>query len=94
VRKSDDIVLWPVYFDSNRTRTEGRRVPKTLGKPSPTIDVIAKAVESLGFSYRLVSGPAHPRHPWRETGLVLIRKEKPKSQILKEIANALQRLTV
>ena len=24
------IVLWPEYFDKNRTRAEGRRLPKVL----------------------------------------------------------------
>ena len=38
MRKLDDqAIIWPVYFDINKTRKEGRRVPKSQAVLSPKI---------------------------------------------------------
>lgn len=89
MRKRDETCLWPVYFDSKRTRAEGRRVPRRLSKPSPTLGMIAKALENLGYSYRLVPEAAHPYLPWKKTGLILVRKVESKNKILKKVAREL-----
>jgi signal recognition particle subunit SRP19 len=89
VRKKDEIVLWPIYFDSKKTRAEGRRIPKKLAKTSPTLGMIEKALRNLGFSYKLVSEATHPHFPWKKTGLFLVKKVKPKNQILKDVAREL-----
>jgi signal recognition particle subunit SRP19 len=94
LRKEDEILLWPVYFDSTRTRAEGRRVPKRLCKPSPTIDMIAKALEDLGLSYRLVSQAAHPHLPWKKTGVVPVKNVGSKNKVLRDVANKLSGLSV
>ena len=41
------IVLWPEYFDKNRTRAEGRRLPKELCVENPDLDIIAKGAMLL-----------------------------------------------
>lgn len=94
MRRRDEVVLWPVYFDSTRTRNEGRRVPRKLARPSPTLGMLEKAVKSLGFQYRTVLGAAHPCLPWKKTGLILVKKVKGKNEILKDVATALSRLSV
>ncbi|MCW4020999.1 MAG: hypothetical protein NWF14_07225 [Candidatus Bathyarchaeota archaeon] len=93
VRKRDEVVLWPVYFDSTKTRAEGRKVPKTIGRPSLTLGMIEKALRSLSLPYKLVPEAAYPRFPRRPTGLVLVRKVKPKNQILKQVAAKLSELS-
>lgn len=94
VQKRDKTVLWPVYFDSTRTRAEGRRVPKRLAKPSPTLDAVGKAVGNLGHPYEVVSEAAHPRFHWKKTGFVLVKKTKPKNQLILEVAQEISRLAV
>jgi signal recognition particle subunit SRP19 len=94
VQKRDRTVLWPVYFDSTRTRAEGRRVPKRLSKPSPTLDAVGKAVGNLGLSYEVVSDASHPRFHWRKIGFVLVKKTKPKNQLVMEVAKEISRLSV
>lgn len=94
MRKRDKVCLWPVYFDSRRTRAEGRRVPRRLGKPSPNLGMITKALENLGHSYSLVPEAAHPYLPWKKTGLILVKKAESKSKILKDVAKELSRLAV
>jgi len=89
MRNRDEIALWPVYFDSTKTRTEGRKVSKRLAKPRPTLEMIEKAVESLRIPYRVIPNAAYPRLPWEKRGLILIKKVKSKNKILKEVASKL-----
>jgi len=94
MRKRDEVVLWPVYFDSTRTRAEGRKVPRRLAKPSPTLSLVEKAVGNLGFSYEVVADAAYPRFPWRKNGLILVKKTKPKKQLITEVAQEILKLPI
>jgi len=89
MRNRDEIALWPVYFDSTKTRAEGRKVSKKLAKPHPNLEMIAEALKNLRIPYRLVPNAAYPRLPWEKRGLVLVKKVKSKNQILKEVASNL-----
>jgi signal recognition particle subunit SRP19 len=94
MQRREEVVLWPVYFDSTRTRTEGRKVPRRLAKPSTTLGMVEKVVGNLGFSYKVVMEASYPRFPWKKTGLILVKKTKPKSQLIMEVAQEISRLTV
>ncbi len=83
------IIVWPTYFDLNRSRNEGRRVPKRLAVPSPKIDEIARAAKQLGLEYEIDPEARYPRIPWKTSGMILIRKNIPKNQVLKEISKKL-----
>jgi signal recognition particle subunit SRP19 len=94
MRKSDMIILWPVYFDSSRTRREGRRLPKKLCVTSPNITMLEKAVKNLGLNFEITLESAYPRLPWIKTGFIIVKKNgKKKSQILREVASELIRLS-
>ncbi|MBS7656650.1 MAG: signal recognition particle subunit SRP19/SEC65 family protein [Candidatus Bathyarchaeia archaeon] len=94
MRRRDEVVLWPVYFDSTKTRSKGRKVPKKLSKPSPNLGVLEKAVANLGFSYKVVMDAAYPRFSWKKSGLVLVKKTKAKNRIIIEVAHEISRLMV
>jgi len=87
--KQNKIVLWPVYFDSTKTRLEGRRVPKSLAAPSPKLEEIRKAVERVGLQPEIVADAANPGSPWQKTGLLTIPKKGSKTKIIREIAKEL-----
>jgi len=89
MRKQNKIVLWPVYFDSTKTRLEGRRVPKSLATPSPKLEEIRKAVEGVGLRHEIVAEAAHPSIPWQKTGLLAIPKKGSKAKTLQQIARKL-----
>ena len=89
MRNRGEIALWPVYFDSTKTRSEGRKVSKKLAKPNPTLDMIEKALRELRIPYRVIPNAAYPRLPWEKKGLILVKKVKSKNQILKEVASKL-----
>ena len=42
-------VVYPAYFDADRSRSEGRGVPMDLAVEEPTVDEIAKAVQQVGY---------------------------------------------
>jgi len=89
MRRQNNIFLWPVYFDSTKTRLEGRRVPKSLAIPSPKLGEIREAVERVGLRPEIVIDAAHPNFSWQKTGLLAIPKKGSKAEILREIAKEL-----
>ncbi|MGC8936687.1 MAG: signal recognition particle subunit SRP19/SEC65 family protein [Candidatus Methanomethylicaceae archaeon] len=88
-RERDYAVIWPAYFDSKRTRLEGRKVPKKLAVESPSIELIFEVCKELGLDPILEKGKRLPRSHWEGTGRVLIRKTKKKNELVMEIAKAL-----
>jgi len=89
MRKQNEIFLWPVYFDANKTRREGRRVPKNLAIPLPKLEEIQKAVKRMGFQLKMVPDAVYPSSPWQKTGLLIIPKKDSKVKTLRKIAKEL-----
>jgi signal recognition particle subunit SRP19 len=89
MQKKDKVILWPIYFDSTKTRTEGRKIPKSYAVQSPRIDELEKVIRRLGFQFQTVINAAHSREPWRKTGLLVVSKEGSKTQIIRRIAKLL-----
>ncbi|MEM2936559.1 MAG: signal recognition particle subunit SRP19/SEC65 family protein [Candidatus Bathyarchaeia archaeon] len=89
MQKRDRIVLWPVYLDSNKTRSEGRRVSRKLAVPAPKLEEIQKVAMSLGFRPEIVSNAAHPSFPWQKTGVIVTSKKGSKTQTIRKIAEKL-----
>jgi len=91
LRERDKFVLWPVYFDSTKTRIEGRRVPKNLAVPAPKLEELQKAVEKAGLQPKVLMDAGHPSSPWQKTGLIVIPKKGSKTQILQRVAEELSK---
>lgn len=89
MRKKDKIVLWPLYFDSTKSRIEGRKAPKGVAIPSPKLDEIREAVEQLGLRYEIVPDASYPKLSWQKSGKLVVSKVNSKSQMIKEIGRQL-----
>jgi signal recognition particle subunit SRP19 len=89
MRQQDKIIIWPVYFDSTKTRNDGRRIPKSLAVVSPKIPEIREATEQLRLEYELVADAGYAKIPTVKTGMLLVKKRGPKGEIIKEIAEQL-----
>lgn len=63
--------LYPIYFDSTRSRAEGRRVSKSLAVPNPLARELADACASLGLSVLFEPAKSHPKD-WANPGRVRI----------------------
>ncbi len=92
MRKQNKIFLWPTYFDTNKTRQEGRRVPKKLAVSAPKLEELHRTAKRLGLQPKVVSDAAHPSSPWQRSGLLVVSKKEPKSRTVTEIAKELVKL--
>jgi len=92
MRQQEKVIIWPTYFDSARTRKQGRRVPKNLALSSPQILEIKEAAERLHLGYELVADMAYPKTPWLKTGMILVKKKNTKSEIIMSIAKQLLKM--
>jgi signal recognition particle subunit SRP19 len=84
-------VIWPAYFDIDRSRAEGRAVPKSLAVEAPTAEEIFEVCTWLKLSPVLEDKKKMPGSVWTRPGRVLIKKEGTKVQALRGIAASLQR---
>lgn len=92
MRKQDKIIIWPAYFDSTKTRGDGRRVPKNLAVPSPKILEIKKAVKKLGLTCEVVLDAGYPKTPWLKTGMLLVTKKESKEKVITKIGKHLLKI--
>jgi signal recognition particle subunit SRP19 len=92
MRKQDKVIIWPAYFDSAKTRGDGRRVSKSLAVPSPKVLEIKEAVEKLGLSYELVLEAGYPKTPWLKTGMLLVTKKESKEEVIRKIGKRLLKI--
>lgn len=86
VRKQKKTIIWPVYFDSSKTRREGRKIPKNVTVPNPNLAELQKAAEQLGLKPEPEADVAHPAIPWRKTGRLWIQLKGAKIPTLLKIA--------
>ncbi|KAI9781569.1 MAG: signal recognition particle subunit [Peltula sp. TS41687] len=63
--------LYPVYFDTTRSRAEGRRVGKESAVENPLARDIVDAVQGLGLRALFEPGKVHPRD-WSNPGRVKV----------------------
>ena len=76
------ITLWPEYFDINRTRSEGRRLPKEL--------CIAKGAMILDLEYEVREDMSYPKAPRAKHGCVKVeRGVMSKTELLPKIGEIL-----
>ena len=91
MRKQDKAIIWPAYFDSGKTRSEGRRVTKLLAVSSPKISEIEEAATKLGLEHELVPEKGYPKTPWAKPGMLLVQKQGSKEQVIDKLAKQLQK---
>lgn len=92
MRKQEKVIMWPAYFDSAKTRKDGRRVSKDLAVSSPKILEIKEVAEKLHLECEVVMDAAHPKTPWLKTGMLLAKKNEAKEQMIKKIAKQLVKI--
>jgi signal recognition particle subunit SRP19 len=92
MRKQDKIIVWPVYFDSNKTRKEGRKLPKNLTVPTPKTEEIHEASRRLQLQPEMIIEAAYPKTPWQKIGQIKVSKKGSKLQTLRLIAKQIQTL--
>lgn len=84
------ITIWPEYFDINRTRADGRRLPKNLCVANPDLDIIAKGIMLLDLEYEIKEDMSYPKDPRSKHGCVKVEKGvMSKTELLPKIGEVL-----
>lgn len=83
-------VLWPEYFDSARTRAQGRKVPKGLAIPEPTLEALTLALKRQGLQFKLEPEKAYPGDWYAKRGRVLVERSQPKTLLILKTGEALR----
>ncbi|WP_435094082.1 signal recognition particle subunit SRP19 [Halorubrum sp. N11] len=80
-------VVYPAYFDADRSRSEGRRVPMDLAVEEPTVDEIAKAVQQVGYDAVIEREKTYSRE-FEPRGAVVVRgtEDTAKNDLVQAIA--------
>jgi len=88
----DKLVIWPIYFDADRTRSEGRMVSLQDAVHEPTLDSVITAALKSGFKPEIEREKKHPKiwHEAEAAGRILVARNGPKSKMLKRIAQSLK----
>jgi signal recognition particle subunit SRP19 len=84
------ITLWPEYFDIDRTRSEGRKLPKDLCVKNPQLDLIAKGALILDLEYKVLENKAYPSNWTAKGGCVRVERGKlSKTELIPKIGEIL-----
>jgi signal recognition particle subunit SRP19 len=89
MRKLDKAIIWPIYFDSAKTRKKGRRIPKNMAVQSPKIAEIKEATDKLGLKNEINLEAHFPKTPWAKSGMMFVEKTESKEKIIQKIAKQL-----
>jgi signal recognition particle subunit SRP19 len=92
MRKSDNAIIWPVYFDVAKSKSAGRRVPKNLAVISPKILEIKEAADKIGLQNSINPTAGYPKTPWIKMGMLTVEKNEPKEQIILKIVAQLTKI--
>lgn len=92
-RDDGKYVIWPVYFDKNISRRDGRRVPKNIAVDKPSLDNMYRIAKEMGLNPEIEKEAKHPSKQWDYKGRILVDKKDKKEKILREIAKRLKSLS-
>ncbi len=91
MKEYERVIVWLDYLDSERKRTEGRRVPLDSCVRAPTLDEVVQACKRLNLDAQPQKA-FHPRASRRQSGYVSIKKAGRKQQVIVAIARELSRI--
>jgi signal recognition particle subunit SRP19 len=90
MRKLDNqAIIWPVYFDVNKSRAEGRRVNRGQAVISPKIAEIKEAADKLGLANEVNLEAHFPKAHWSKCGMLIVAKNEPKEAVIQKLAKQL-----
>ena len=84
-----ECILYPCYFNASLSRSEGRRVPRTLGAKGPAINDIERALKRANVKYR-VEEHHHPAYWIRREGRIIAEWHEKKESLIKKVAQKLE----
>ena len=78
-------MIYPVYFDQNKSRRLGRRVPKSLAVRKPSIDELQLIADHLKLVYEIEEDVVHPAAWWEDyPGRLLVKKKDQEDNLVEK----------
>ncbi|MDV0441870.1 signal recognition particle subunit SRP19/SEC65 family protein [Methanorbis furvi] len=82
--------LYPCYFNAGLTRSQGRRVAKTLAVSSPNLAQVTRAVKQCSVTVLDEERDImHPAHWFSREGRLRVEYEGSKEELLQKVAHKL-----
>jgi signal recognition particle subunit SRP19 len=81
-----EIIIWPAYLDSSKSRGEGRRLPHDVAVDSPSAAEVANAAKQVGYEPEYEPEKQYPRSWWEMRGRVTVETEDKKPDVLRAVA--------
>jgi signal recognition particle subunit SRP19 len=88
MKEYEKYVVWLDYFNSERKRSQGRRVPLSMATRGPKPEELEEACRRLNLQPVFQAG-RYPNSALIPSGYVSIKKEKPKQALMLKIAKEL-----
>ena len=86
-------MIWPVYIDSEKSRSEGRKINKEYAISKPKLTEISKAARKLNLNPKVEDDKSYPNSWWESSGRVIIEKENiSKNEVLVKISENVKTL--
>ncbi len=80
-------IIWPAYLDSQKSKSEGRKIPKKQSVKAPKIREITQAAKKLGLNPSVEKYKSFPASWWEGSGRVIVDKKMNKREVLLKISN-------
>ena len=87
-----DVMIWPIYLDSQKSLNEGRKISKEYAIPEPRIKEIIKATEKLRYKYVAEEDKSYPGEWYNNSGRVIITSDDSKKEILMNLSNTIKEI--
>jgi len=91
LKEYERFIVWLDYIDSEKKRSEGRRVPLNSCVRAPTLEEVVQACKKLNLDAQAEKA-YFPRAARRQSGYVSIKKQGSKKGIILAIARELSRI--
>jgi len=85
-------IIWPAYIDATLTRRYGRRIPKNIAVPNPTIEEMEEAAKELKMKYIVEKGKKYPKTWFKSEGRIIIEEIGRKVDIIKKLALTISKI--
>jgi signal recognition particle subunit SEC65 len=91
LKSYDRQIIWLEYFDSERKRTEGRRVPMNSCTRAPTLEELTSACTRLSLEPE-AQAARYPSNISRQSGYVSVKKSSKKQMTIISVARELSKV--
>ena len=86
-----ETMIWPIYIDSQKSRSEGRKINKKDAVSRPKLTEISRAARKLNLKPKVEDDTSYPNSWWENSGRVIVERENiSKKEILVKVSETIK----